>query len=198
MRKIVSSILTLVLLSLLLTGCGSSDGGSSTAGLTFKKNGEIVHTIVEEFAESYYSLDELTASVEEQISSFNSTNGADSIRLDSAEVQDGIITMVMTFSKSSSYSGFYRKALFCGTVQEAFNAGYDLNITLSSVDDSSVKIGRTDILEMSDRHIIIAREAISIRPYAEILYTSGDVSVSENKKEATPGNGENLSYIIFK
>ena len=93
---------------------------------------------------------------------------------------------------------FYKKALFCGTIREAVNVGYDLDITLSSAENSDVKIGKTQILEMSDRHIIVVREAVPIRPYAEILYTSGDVEVSEDRKEAIPGNSENLSYIIFK
>ncbi len=198
MSRLISSFLVLMMTSLLTVGCGSTETSWDTTGLSFKKNGEIVHLIVEDFAEEYYSLEELKAGVEEQIAAYNGTNGEDRIRLDTTELTDGKVRMQMTFDRASSYTGFYRQALFCGTIEEAQRAGYDLDVALSSVDDSDSKIGRTDILEMGDRHIIIAREAISFRPFAEILYTSGDVSVSDNRKEAFTENGENLSYIIFK
>lgn len=197
MRKKLSSILALVIITVFTAGCGSSVNGDHI-GLSFRKNGSVVHTIVEDFAESYYDLEELKAGIEEQITEYNNTSGADSIELISANAKDGIVTVVMNFSKAAHYTGFYKKALFCGTIQDAYKAGYDLNITLTSTENSDTKIGRSQILEMSDRHIIIVREAVPIRPYAEILYTSGDVTVSEDRREATPGNSENLSYIIFK
>lgn len=197
MKKKLTSFFAVVIISALIIGCGSNtDNGK--AGLTFQKDGSVIHTIVEEFAESYYNLDEFKASVEEQIEVYNNTVDENRIQLNSADVSDGVIKVEMCFVKPSAYTGFYKKALFCGTIREAVNAGYDLDITLSSAENSDVKIGKTQILEMSDRHIIVVREAVPIRPYAEILYISGDVEVSEDRKEAIPGNSENLSYIIFK
>ena len=50
---------------------------------------------------------------------------------------------------------------------------------------------------MGDRHIIVVREPIAVRPYADILYASSSVEVS-GSREATVTDSEALSYIIFR
>lgn len=163
-----------------------------------EENGEIVHTIVEDFGESYYDLDELKSSTEEMIADYNSSAGADRVKLNSAQTQDGVVRLVMTFKSSEDYSGFYRQALFSGTVKEAFGAGYDLDVTLNSVKEEGTTISKQDILDMGDKHVAIVRENINIRPYGDILYMSSDVTLGADGKTAVVTNGESLSYIIFK
>ena len=104
----------------------------------------------------------------------------------------------MTFKSSEDYSGFYRQALFSGTVKEAFGAGYDLDVTLNSVKEEGTTISKQDILDMGDKHVAIVRENINIRSYGDILYMSSDVTLGADGKTAVVTNGESLSYIIFK
>lgn len=194
MRK---TVLLLLAAALLLAGCGGKESTEDVTSLDFRKNGKVVHTIVEDFSASYYSLDELESQVQAQVDTYNENAGSERIEINSAEVTDGVITMVMTFQGAEDYSSFYRQALFCGTVLDAFNAGYDLNIELMSVQEEGTTIGRQDLLEMGDRHIIVAREPIVVRPYADILYASSSVQVSGNR-EATVTDSQALSYIIFR
>ena len=194
MRKMV---LLLLAAALLLAGCGGNESTEDVTNLEFRKNGQVVHTIVEDFSASYYSLDELQSQVQTQVDAYNESAGSARIKVNSAEVNDGVITMVMTFQGAEDYSSFYRQALYCGTVRDAFNAGYDLNIELVSAQEEGTTIGRQDILEMGDRHIIVVREPIAVRPYADILYASSSVEVS-GSREATVTDSEALSYIIFR
>ena len=194
MRKMV---LLLLAAALLLSGCGGDKSTEAVTNLEFKKNGEVVHSIVEDFSASYYSLDELESEVQAQVDAYNDKAGSRRISLDSAEVSDGVITMVMTYKGAEDYSSFYRQALFCGTVRDAFHAGYDLNVELTGVREENTTIGRQDILEMGDRHIIVVREQVVVRPYGDILYTSAGVEVS-GKREASVTDSQALSYIIFK
>ena len=194
MRKMV---LLLLAAALLLAGCGGDKDTEEATNLEFRKNGEVVHTIVEDFSASYYSLDELMSEVSSQADTYNGTAGSKRITVDSAEVKDGVITMVMTFQSAADYSSFYRQALFCGTVKEAFDAGYDLDVTLKSVTEEGTTVGRQDILEMGERHIIVLREAVTVRPWADILYVSGDVEAA-GSREAASTDPQALSYIIFR
>ena len=160
MRKMV---LLLLAAALLLAGCGGNESTEDVTSLDFRKNGEVVHTIVEDFSASYYSLEELQSEVQAQVDAYNKSAGKERITVDSAEVADGVITMVMTFQGAEDYSSFYRQALFCGTVRDAFNAGYDLDVSLVSAQEDGASIGRQDILEMGDRHIIVVREPLVIK-----------------------------------
>ena len=194
MRKMVLLLLTA---ALLLAGCGGNKDTEEATNLEFRKNGQVVHTIVEDFSASYYSLDELMSDVQSQVDTYNGNAGSRRITVDSAEVKDGVITMVMTFQNAGDYSSFYRQALFCGTVKEAFDAGYDLDVTLKSVKEDGTTVGRQDILEMGERHIIVLREAVAVRPWADILYVSGDVEAA-GSREAVSTDPQALSYIIFR
>ncbi len=196
MRKI-TILLLIVSMTALLAGCGSGGSAESETTLEFKKNGQVVHTIVEDFSADYYDLDELETDVKSQIEEYNTRVGSDRISLDSSELEDGTLTMVMTFQGAEDYSSFYRQALFCGTVKAAFEAGYDLDIELNSAQEEGTTINKQDILDMGERHIIVVREAIHLKPYADILYASGDVEVTGDR-DAVVTDGQSLSYIIFR
>lgn len=196
MRKI-TILLLIVSMTVLLAGCGSGGSAESETTLEFKKNGQVVHTIVEDFSADYYDLDELETDVKSQIEEYNTRVGSDRISLDSSELEDGTLTMVMTFQGAEDYSSFYRQALFCGTVKAAFEAGYDLDIELNSVQEEGTTINKQDILDMGERHIIVVREAIHLKPCADILYASGDVEVTGDR-DAVVTDGQSLSYIIFR
>ena len=111
---------------------------------------------------------------------------------------DGVVHLVMTFRKSEDYTGLYRQALFSGTVKDAFNAGYDLDITLNSVKEEGATINKQDILDMGEKHIAVVRETTTVKTYGGILYISDDVTMGPDDRTATVTNGESLSYIIFK
>ena len=87
MRKMV---LLLLAAALLLAGCGGNESTEDVTSLDFRKNGEVVHTIVEDFSASYYSLEELQSEVQAQVDAYNKSAGKERITVDSAEVADGV------------------------------------------------------------------------------------------------------------
>lgn len=198
MRKILLLLLTVAGTAALLSGCGKEESAGDATRLELKKDGQIVHTIVEDFSQDYYNLEELKGNVEAQIAEYNTTAGNDRITLDSAEVEEGIIRLVMTFRSAENYSGFYRQALFCGTVKDAFNTGYDLDVQLHGIGEDNTVVGRQEILEMGGKHIVVVREAIQIKTFGNILYVSSGVEPLGNGREVNVTDKENLSYIIFE
>ncbi len=57
-RKWIMRALCILCLAAMLTGCGREPEVTETT-IEVKKNGQVVHTIIEDFSESYYNLDEL-------------------------------------------------------------------------------------------------------------------------------------------
>ena len=54
MRKFMAHILAVLCFAAFLTGCTDSQDTADRTLIELKKNGSVVHTIVEDFAESYY------------------------------------------------------------------------------------------------------------------------------------------------
>ena len=141
-RKWIMRALCILCLAAMLTGCGREPEVTETT-IEVKKNGQVVHTIIEDFSESYYNLDELESTIQQACDTYNASAGKEAVVLKAAkENDDHTVTVVMQYADASAYSAFNKLALFVGTVKDAFNAGYDLNVTLSSLKGDGEQIGK--------------------------------------------------------
>lgn len=197
MRKSWAFLLAFVLTAG-LTGCGSSDSPVTETTIEVKKNGGIVHTIIEDFSEDYYDLNTLQGTIQSACDSYNATAGEGSVTVGEASEEEGVLTVAMTYRDSSAYAGFNRQAMFAGTVKDAYNAGYDLNVTLISAQNEGETIGKAELLGMGEKHIVILREAVDVRVWGKILYYSEDVVQTQDARTVTVTDGNALTYIIFE
>jgi len=198
MRKFCSFLLTAFFLAAGLMGCGSSDSPVTETTIEVKKNGNVIHTIIEDFSEDYYDLNALQNTIQSACDNYNATAGEDSVTVGEAGEAEGILTVAMTYKDSSAYAGFNRQAMFSGTVKDAYNAGYDLNVTLLSAQEEGNTIGKAEILGMGEKHIVIIREAVNVKVWNKILYYSEDVVQTQDAKTVTVTDGDMLTYIIFE
>lgn len=113
------------------------------------------------------------------------------------ENDDHTVTVVMQYADASAYSAFNKLALFVGTVKDAFNAGYDLNVTLSSLKGDGEQIGKEDLLKMGEKHIAVVREAVNVRVWDKVRYGSEDVEATANAKTVSVTDADMLTYILF-
>ena len=192
------------LLFMCLTGCaGKTDSGEQLiTNLEIQKDGKIVHTIYSDFKEAYYNLDDLSDMVQSSIKEFGLENPNAEIILKSCEVvgdSKDMVKGVMVYDDYQAYTVFNGKTLFVGTIQEAYEAGYDLNMELTSVSakDTVDTVNRNDLLNMSTQHIVISEENLLIHAYAKIQYVSEHAALKDKDTvmmEQTQGN----SAIVFK
>ena len=92
-------------------------------------------------------LDEVESTIQQACDTYNASAGKEAVVLKAAkENDDHTVTVVMQYADASAYSAFNKLALFVGTVKDAFNAGYDLNVTLSSLKGDGEQIGKEDLL----------------------------------------------------
>lgn len=183
-------------LTLLLGGC-AFDGEVDTTTIIVEKSGAVVEAIVEDFDKDYYHADELEQMVTEEIGNYNKTTGGEQVKLDSFEETEdgGQIRLKIEYATAADYMQMNDRELFCGTVSQAYEAGYTF---VSMIDQKTGNtVSEADILEMGDKKIVICEEAVNIQTPGRISYASEGVAVAD-KTATLPDDGEKLSYIIYE
>lgn len=201
MRRSLRLLLMGVCMAAVLAGCGGSGKAvvTDTTTIEVKKNGSVTHTIIEDFsAEEYYDLDRLKNAMQQACDAYNAGAGEDAVTVESAEVTDTKVTVIMKYRDAPAYAGYNQQALFAGTVKDAFNAGYDLNVELLSAKEEGKTIGKEELLGMGEKDIVIVREAVDVRVSGRVLYYSDDVIPSSDAKTVTVTDANVLTYIIFE
>ena len=194
MRKL-ARIFSMLCLMTILTGCAKGSENSQTSNLvTIQKNGTIVETITESFDKAYYAEEDLKSFVLEEIAAYNRTKEKDSIQIDKLSVKDNQVSMKLLYKTSDDYQNFTSYTFFNGTIADAYHAGYNLNVKLQSVKENTF-IGKNELLEMGERHMVISEAKLDIKVPNKILYISDNVSLLGDK-QVTIGN-EGLAYIIY-
>lgn len=204
---------------LLLAGCGSNDGSNSGSNdgnnetdmeassfLEIKKDGSVIETIVEDFSGEYYEEEELKNFIMSEVADFNNTSDLDKISVEQFENKDGVIHVKIVYPSVLSYAAYNSdeynsKTLFFGTVAEAYDAGMELDVTLTDGKDQEKTIGKEELLGMGDSHILISEEPVAVKVFGRIAYVSENVSVTgKNKAVMNIGEEGDLSdrwYIVF-
>lgn len=202
-RKRKYSLLAVVLLTFSLWGCGSSEA-PAVSGIGIDKSGKVTGCIIENFEREYYTKDELESMIQEEIDEFTGTHGEESVVFKAMEEPAGKdqesgrqILVRMEYADAGVYSEFNGEELFYGTVAQAVEAGYELDVTLNAVESADGQVDKNAILAMGEKHIIITSENIRITLPGKAAYISRDVQVEDGKTVLT-AQEEGYSYILIK
>ena len=176
----------------------------SVPALSVTSKGQVTAWLIEDFDKDYYDLKELRAMVDEEVAAFNknhtSQEGMDAVTVQSlAESTDGSqkVTLVLQFRDTAAYKDYTGADLFYGTVTQAMEAGYDLDVQLISTKDGTT-IEQTEIQEKGKNHILIAQEKVLIYGPAKPLYISPGTATNEDGSVEVSENAEDNIYIIMK
>lgn len=219
-RKKVAGMfwLPVLLFALALTGCGKTGGaqgeneysqetGTGTNVVEIKKDGVISNTTEEDFeAEDYGEEEMLREFVLRTAADCNIQLGGEEIAVKKLEVKKERVTLVMEYGTGEAFSVFNGYPFFYGTVAEAYEKGYDLNVELQEAgSETGASIGKDQLLEMGSRSIIITqplpKEYLTIRTSGKILYISGAECVKSNEAKIDTieaGGSREMIYIVFK
>lgn len=170
-----ASICVMLLLAMCLCACTEKkpeEIGSTTVYI--KDDGSIEATFVEDFSQPHYDMTELQNMTTEEIASYNASNGEGSIEMTFYEVEGNIAKMQLVFADDDAYVDFNHEDIFVGTVAEALEEGYDLNVSLVNPTDAEDTIGEHELLTMQDSNIVIVENAVRVRTQSAILYMSSD------------------------
>ena len=194
----------------LLVGCGKTTVEVTT--IAIQKDGSIVHTMIEDFGEE--SVDTLQSMMAEKVTAYGSISGAEGgIMVDAVEAEEGTVKVVMTYPDAEAFDGFMnmdvvavdpalRAPFFYGTVEDAYMQGFDLEISLQSVEGEGVLSGKSDILALGENKIIIYDNEMNLGAPVQIsapeepLYISDNVTVA-GKKAVEVSETDELAYILL-
>lgn len=178
----------------------------STVGVN--ADGSIDEVIIESFDASYYTLEGLTAFVEEEVDAFNGEYPQEqpenlkegeeitAITVQSVEANDEQKTarLAMAYLDAELYNLFNGANLQVLTIKDA--AAQD---TLTDLEYTEVKTGETirfnDFADSSKLHIVCTDAAMRIQTGGKILYHSKEITLIDSHTVQT---AEGLSVIVFK
>ncbi len=197
MKKIKMLILAGCLISI-LCGCGLGKEEVDTTTVSFGKDGKITQTIVEDFSQSYYDAEELRSDIESEIAEYTSKSGNEkAVVLDSVELdEDKVIHVELEFAGYTDYKTFNERDLFCGTVADAYAAGYEFT-SMRDVMQENVVLSAADVLEKGDMHMVVLEEAQQMVLPGKIRYISDGVSVVSEKRAVNLNEGQK-AFLIYE
>lgn len=210
-RRIKTTALAF-LLAISLSGCGKDAEtevyeGSNVAEV--KKDGAITNTIEDSFESEDYDQDLLEEFTLREAAEYNHENGEDAISIKKLDVKKEKVRLTMEYRTAEDFANFNGYPFFCGTVDEAFAAGYDFRgIDLSEAgageDQPEKEAGSIDaeqLREMGSRKILIITlpedEKLTVKTSGKILYMSG-ARYEKKNLAAIDGSEGTTAYIVFK
>lgn len=189
-------ICSIIFILCTFVGCGSAEVVIAEPAFEINKKGEIVQTMVESFEKEYYSVDELKAELETALSDVSNKTD-ESIELQNIYAENGKVFVKISYDTSSLAKSFLDEDIYFGTVNDAYDAGYLLDVNLKSVSDGLI-IGKNELMGMKKNHIFICPESGMVYLDYKILYASANVEVIDDKSARVSSDSDGLAYIVTK
>jgi len=191
-------LLVLSVVSTCICGCTTKEIDADATTLFINKNGSITDAIVEEFDENYYSATEMQAMLNDELATYNqSVNNESAAVISKFEVLGGVAKVFIDFASGMDYATFNDTAFFAGTVNQAYEQGHELDVTMKSVNGDEI-LKKADILEKGKYKIVILEEHVNVVLYKKILFASANVELINDKQAKISEEAEGLAYIIYK
>ncbi len=174
---------------LALVGCGEAPEPISTSTIVLEADGSFTQYRVEDFDSRYYQLSELDGMIRQEVQDYVSgASGAPAVAVEQVDTLEGDQNRVMValrFADCRVYEDYMTRvdrqprSLFYGTVGEA------------------AEVTAQQLQKLGDRHVLIFEDALQIRCPSKVLYTGGNVRLTEaGYVDGTEGEG--LKYVVIK
>lgn len=185
-KQIVGLLLTAIMC---LAGCGNAVIQTDT--LSLLKDGTATYTIISDFSEDYYDLEELKVMAQEEVTAYGS-----GVQITEAVVEEGVLNFQYTFDTLSHYAGFMETACYQSTVEQAIKAGYKSDTHLASAKDGNTILMNDEKIQ---RHqLFVWNEAVAVRCSGNVLYYSGNLKL-KGKTDVVPKEGSSGPYyVVYK
>lgn len=185
-------ILGLVLLMILfLAGCGSTEA-IKVDTLSIFRDGTATYTIISDFSEPYYDVEELKAMAQEEVDVYGT-----GIQISGAEVTAGVLNFQYTFDSLSHYAKFMDTSCYKSTVADALSNGYKAETRLISAKNSSNVIQMNDA-SIGKKNLFVWNEAVNVRCDGNVQYYSENLTLL-NETDVQPKEGSTGPYyVVYK
>lgn len=170
-------------------GCGSAEVTRDT--LVMNPGGNLTYTIISDFTDPAYDLDELTQLAQQEVTGYGQ-----GVQISSAVVEEGILTFRYTFDSFAHYAAFMDTSCYQSSVAEALRNGYKQDTKLiSAKDGKSVALKE---LAIEGYKLFIWNEKIPVKCDGRVLYYSSNLKLTGKKEVAPKEDVIGTYYVIYK
>lgn len=175
-RILAAGLVLLFVLGVCLGGCAMAVRSSSTT-LTIDETGKLREEIVENQGSSDYTEEELKTFIAGETDKYNQGKDFEAVSLSSCTIQNGDVKISLEYASCEDYAAFNQVPCFIGTLQDAEDAGYEVERTWT---DSEGLTGDMEIIRERFREwkVVIVSEAINVKVPDKILYASDNVDIT--------------------
>lgn len=200
MKKLLSTGMILVMVCMVLSGCGAAKD-ADTNTLFVEKDNSIIEVSVGAFDKDYYDEDEFKDYVKDEVAAYKDGGGSGTVKFKKLSVEEETAKLNMKYSDYKAYTEFVGDELFAGTVVEALAEGYEFDVDFNIVKDAKIKdsVSASDVTENSDYKAVVVKKATDVSVHGTICYVSDGVKVKDESTAAVEESAEaGFSYIIYK
>lgn len=193
-----------MLVMLILAGCGQTKQPDviDVTSLIVTDKGGVTSYLVGEFGKEYYNISELTTMAVNEAAEYNTEhqNGTSiPVTVEKVEVLESDpnkVILTYKYDSTESFMDYDESTLFYGTVSEAADAGYDLNVILTNVKDGTL-FSEAQLMQETDRYLLITDEKAKIYCPRKITHVSSG-AVYEEGGSVDGTQAEETIYILMK
>ena len=168
--------LTVLAAALLLSGCSFLPGSTKTL-VTIDEKGMLSEDIVEDVKDSSFTAEELQDYILKDIDTYCRGKEEPPVELTECRVENGSVHIHMEYASCQDYAAFNQVVCFVGTLQEAEDAGYEVDRIWYG---SNGREGDPEVIRERFREwkVFIVSEPIAVKVPDKILYASGNVDIT--------------------
>ena len=198
-KKIIIPVAAVVVIAILAVVAilwlnGRAKYNTETSTVFILDKGRVVTTDIENFDTGKYSVDELTAYLEDIIDTYNAENGEESVVQKEYKVEENKATLILEYANTDIYQDFYGVELFSGTIEEALEAGYEFDVDFARVSNGKAeKCDTNEIITQPGLKVAIIKANTRVQVDGKIVYVSANNVYEYGKKYVVLKD----SYNIF-
>lgn len=173
MKKMVCTILSVLLCAGMLSGCGTSLAGDDSVVYVNKK-GEVLFLDVQKLDRDFYDQNELETFVDEAVEDYTSEYGKNAVKVESLTVEDGTAKLQMKYKTAEDFTRLHGIELYQGKVVASLAAGYVYDGEFARVENGKVTGTATkqEIYAEEDLKVVVIRANMDVKVDGEICYVS--------------------------
>ena len=213
-KKSAFFLMMLLAVTVLFSGCGCGSRITfepESSRIYVKKDGSVVSADIETFTGSNYNADELTAYVEQAVSSYNEEHGSQAlayqddadknttlpVAVQSLNVENEIATLFLDYASCGDYLEFNGTAGMTGgisTLQKSTVAELAPEGSFQNADGEDTAL--EDVLENEKYHVVEIEGGVTMQVEGTVRYVTTGVTVDDEHTVTTPDSG--ICYIVFR
>lgn len=196
-KRFYGVILTFFVFSvfLVLSGCGKKQTGEfkpNENSIYIKRDGTLESAIISGSQQTYYNVDALKAFVQKEIDEYNVKKGAQAVSIVSAEINNNIIKLILSYSDANSMIEFAQT-----TQDDTLNI---TSVSIMSMKDAQAA-GLTqglspDAAKKKSAYIAVIDGTGYVYTEGKILFAEGSAVTKTSDFTVNLGGGR--SYIVFE